>query len=80
MKEPLSLVSALVSSKNAGAADLLALMAECSPAREVVIALQEALEHVASQYDDDAEDDAHRKLAKSLVQIIDLYSAGRHPV
>ncbi|KAI5832171.1 hypothetical protein K523DRAFT_414386 [Schizophyllum commune Tattone D] len=50
-------------------------MAECSPAREVVIALQEALEHVASQYDDDAEDDAHRNLAKSLVQIIDLYSA-----
>ncbi|KAI5900554.1 uncharacterized protein SCHCODRAFT_073984 [Schizophyllum commune H4-8] len=50
-------------------------MAEYSPAREVVIALQEALEHVASQYDDDADEDAQRSLAKSLVQIIDLYTA-----
>ncbi|KAL1744338.1 hypothetical protein HDZ31DRAFT_38867 [Schizophyllum fasciatum] len=50
-------------------------MSECSPAREVVIVLQEALEHLSFRFEYDAEDDEHRELCASLIQIMDLYAA-----
>jgi hypothetical protein len=59
--------------------DILSLMGECSPSKEVVIAVQEAIERVESSLnDDDVNDDEQNHLSSlpsQLITLVGLYAS-----
>ncbi|KAI0319140.1 hypothetical protein OF83DRAFT_1163098 [Amylostereum chailletii] len=78
-QDPLSVVTHLISSDKEGCDDILALMSECSSAKEMNIVLQEVLERLVLEPDgsEEEEGEATSRIshAGQLSRIVDSYAA-----
>ncbi|TFK41716.1 hypothetical protein BDQ12DRAFT_678392 [Crucibulum laeve] len=84
--DPLNLVPLLISSRDAAAKDILALIGQCGSPKEVVMAVQEAVERLeeslraddADDEDNEARKDGKKKtlsLPGQLGQLVELYAS-----
>ncbi|RDB27543.1 hypothetical protein Hypma_003813 [Hypsizygus marmoreus] len=82
--DPLTVLPLLLPRKDPSAKDILALIGECCPAKEVIIAVQEAIEQLEISYDKDEEDEngddddtALNDLSRpgQLVTLVEVYSS-----
>jgi hypothetical protein len=76
----------LVNCKDTSSEDLLSLVAECTSAKEVIIAAQEALEQLnmtLDNYDSEAEDEESQTSldpTARLIRLLYVYAAGSSPL
>ncbi|KAJ7302364.1 hypothetical protein DFH08DRAFT_905432 [Mycena albidolilacea] len=76
--EPLSILPHLLPSRQLAAKNLISLIGECGNAKEVVIAVQEALERVDSalnEEEDDPDDSNSESPSDQLISLIHLYNS-----
>ncbi|KAJ3568098.1 hypothetical protein NP233_g5935 [Leucocoprinus birnbaumii] len=82
--DALSVLSALLPNKDPAARDLVGLVGECSPAKEVMMAAQEEVEKVAERAGDEEDDErtgeaandvAKTTWAERLTELLDIYRA-----
>ena len=74
------MVPLLLPSKDSSAQDILGLLGEHGPAKEVAIAVQESVEHLEGLYDEsygdeNDEDDNIRSIPARLTTLIQLYAS-----
>lgn len=72
----------LLPSRDQAAKDLVSMMGQCSSAKEVIIAVQESMEHLGVLFQADDEDDEgldakSHPLPSQLLSLIELYTSGR---
>lgn len=75
---PLDTLPLLLSCVDQAAQDILSLMGECSAPKEVIIAVQEAIEHVESSLDQDdidEEKNLSRSLPNQIITLVGLYAS-----
>ncbi|GLB39205.1 putative uncharacterised protein family, YAP/Alf4/glomulin [Lyophyllum shimeji] len=79
--EPLDVLPILLPLRDPAAKEVLALMGECSSAKEVVMAIQEAIERMRAAYEGEDEDEVGRgdqwtlSYPSQLTILVELYSA-----
>jgi hypothetical protein len=79
-QSPLDTLPILLPCVDQAAQDILALMGEWSASKEVVIAVQEAIERMESSFDEDDVDDKIklcRSLPSQLITLVELYASSK---
>ncbi|KAF9450507.1 hypothetical protein P691DRAFT_758101 [Macrolepiota fuliginosa MF-IS2] len=71
----LTILPVLLPCQDLAARDLIAIMGECSSAKEVVMAAQEQVEQIAERAEDDDGDEKERGWVERLVELVELYRA-----
>ncbi|KAJ7596497.1 hypothetical protein C8J56DRAFT_288592 [Mycena floridula] len=75
--DPLNMLPLLLPCKEEAARDILALLGQCSSAKEIVIGVQEAFERldILLHSEDSDDDEAQRPMGEQLLILVQLYEA-----